>query len=445
MASRLPKFERSNSALSAAYGRGSPSDVLYQVDFTASASGKHIGPTKKHVRFHFGFANLAPGLSGVECRGKEFTVELIWSLATGKRIVLLDDHVIHSSLVKPTSHVSLVDSKFQLLFPLVPPRNQNPAGNGSAVTRQKGRHHEADVVGQGQGHLCKITAHPFPPLGLDGISDPRRQFDLTVDGQSYFDFLKLYQLQGSSDYAFSSLQNSSGNRRLMSPIIEAPRSAPAQLPASSIAKLPDPVAAPSFDSTLTGNFGAEIAGKIDEIDLMSFDVPAIVGSLDDDESSVWGNSYMPFAVPPRSDRSTATAFAAAPTWDEYRQAYYSQSTQSLSAMGASVAPLPQQYPPQQTLQNQFPANKRNPVDLSSFDPMSSNKPPQYSNLNQPALQQQQYGQFYPKQGYPQPNGNHHTPNQHGYPQPNGSNFPPQQQRYQQPNSNHYPPQQQHYY
>jgi hypothetical protein len=71
----------------------SVSDTLYQVDFYASASGKHIAPTKRHVRFHFGFANFNANngqARGVECRGKEHIVELIWSLMMGKGIILLD-------------------------------------------------------------------------------------------------------------------------------------------------------------------------------------------------------------------------------------------------------------------------------------------------------------------------------------------------------------------
>jgi hypothetical protein len=172
---------------------------LYQVDHSANASGRRFGATKRHVTFHFGFANLTyAGKTGVECRGKEHNVELMWSLATGKRVVKLDSHVIHSSIVKPSTHSSLFDSKFEYLFPLDMARVAVGSGsmNGGVIpSRQKGRQHEAnEFQGQSEGRMCKIVAHPFMPIGLDGITTPHCQFDFTIDGQSYFEFAKMYEL-----------------------------------------------------------------------------------------------------------------------------------------------------------------------------------------------------------------------------------------------------------
>ena len=49
----------------------------------------------------FGFANpeaLANGLTGTACRGEEHDVTLVWSVASGKRLVLADGHEVHYSV-----------------------------------------------------------------------------------------------------------------------------------------------------------------------------------------------------------------------------------------------------------------------------------------------------------------------------------------------------------
>lgn len=464
--SQRPDFSRSNSAphIRRNDGRKLP-PVWYQVDFTSSASGKHVGPTKRHIKFHFGAANiqaLEAGRRSVECRGKEHVVELIWSLTSGKRVVLLDDHVIHSSMVKPTTHSSLLDSKFEHFFPLdgaIPQTNKVAYGSAVRQQRQRGLGAVSNVVGQSQGHLLKLVAHPFPPLGRDGITT--KQYDLSVDGQSYFDFYKLYQLDislvnpstnqndyengngnsnGGSYWEYDSprdLPRNLSGRHLM-PLREEPTStavtASTARPTSgtyhSNAPSAPPRQAPSQppkpESARPGNFGSSIVGKIDEIDLMSFADPPQVqpsSSLDDDDSSVWGSTYMP-QMPPGSappappmiqlddgmstiggGMSVAgnTAYPAPPTWDDYRQAYYGQATQagfgSSRTLGGNVPTQIHANPPQQQQQFQSPYQMNFNATHQAFNPNLQPQPsPQQQQQQQPY---QQYQQQPPQQQYQQ--------------------------------------------
>eukprot|EP00980_Cylindrotheca_fusiformis_P007055 scaffold1481_cov137-Cylindrotheca_fusiformis.AAC.9 len=120
---------------------------VYQIDFTAVASGKRIASSKRRVRWYvffgvlvlpkmsiiaadeafqvkkdyvtpkresnfssfpmlvdypkrFGFANpeaLANGETGTACRGEEHDVTIVWSITSGKRIVLADGKEVHYS------------------------------------------------------------------------------------------------------------------------------------------------------------------------------------------------------------------------------------------------------------------------------------------------------------------------------------------------------------
>mmetsp|Transcript_50454 Transcript_50454/g.74840 ORF Transcript_50454/g.74840 Transcript_50454/m.74840 type:complete len:519 (-) Transcript_50454:169-1725(-) len=132
---------------------------VYQVDFTTGYNGKKIGLTKRRITWRFGFANfdaLQSGLIGVDARGQEHEVVIIWSIISGKRQVLLDGHAIH------VSTVSKNQGKFQFDFEM--------QGN----------------------HTIKLTAHAGPPMNSNGIV--QRQFDMVLDGLSFFDFSKIYQL-----------------------------------------------------------------------------------------------------------------------------------------------------------------------------------------------------------------------------------------------------------
>jgi hypothetical protein len=136
---------------------GSPrTPQTYQIDFSAVASGKRIASSKRRVRWRFGFANseaLASGETGTACRGEEHDVTLVWSIASGKRLILVDGHEVHYS----SSRNAIFDFSWTM------------RGN----------------------HVLKMVAHVSPPLSpTPGF----RQYDFFIDGQSFFTFPKVFRL-----------------------------------------------------------------------------------------------------------------------------------------------------------------------------------------------------------------------------------------------------------
>jgi len=130
----------------------------YQVDWAVAASGKRVAATKRRVRFRFGFSNssaLAKGMAGNEARGEEHEVNLTWSLTSGKRVVLLDGKEVHFSMGRRG------DAKFETSWPM------------------KG------------GHILKLVAHASPPLRA---TPEFRQFDLQLDGMSFFSMPQIFEL-----------------------------------------------------------------------------------------------------------------------------------------------------------------------------------------------------------------------------------------------------------
>lgn len=96
---------------------------------------------------------LNNGETGTACRGEEHDVTLVWSVTSGKRLVLFDGQEVHYS----HSRSGIFDFSWTM------------RGN----------------------HVLKIIAHASPPLSpTPGF----RQYDFFVDGQSFFSFPKLYRL-----------------------------------------------------------------------------------------------------------------------------------------------------------------------------------------------------------------------------------------------------------
>eukprot|EP00585_Thalassiosira_rotula_P013275 CAMPEP_0196129854 /NCGR_PEP_ID=MMETSP0910-20130528/427_1 /TAXON_ID=49265 /ORGANISM="Thalassiosira rotula, Strain GSO102" /LENGTH=626 /DNA_ID=CAMNT_0041389049 /DNA_START=198 /DNA_END=2078 /DNA_ORIENTATION=- len=129
---------------------------LYAIDFTAVACGKRIANTKRRVRWRFGFANpdaLAAGETGTACRGEEHDVTLVWSVTSGKRLLLADGQEVHYS----NSRSAVLDFSWTM------------RGN----------------------HVLKVVAHATAPM----TAEPGfRQYDFYVDGRSFFSFPKVYRL-----------------------------------------------------------------------------------------------------------------------------------------------------------------------------------------------------------------------------------------------------------
>lgn len=142
-----------------------PKKICYQVDFNAVATGKVIAMSKRRIRWRFGFPNdgaLASGKSGIDCRGEEHDVTLIWSISSGKRMLMSNGHQIYIG-----------------------------------VNKSKGFEH---IWHDKNGTQLKAVAHSTAPLSNEHGS---RQYDLYINGKSFFTLPKVYEigLRGSTDYA----------------------------------------------------------------------------------------------------------------------------------------------------------------------------------------------------------------------------------------------------
>jgi hypothetical protein len=153
---------RGSTGVDSRFGGSNPA---YQIDVLTASTGKTFANTKRRVRFRFGFSNkdaLAAGQTGTDCRGEEHEIILIWSLTSGKRLVLADGKEVHYSMGKVTS------GKFQTSWTM--------RGN----------------------HVIKLVAYAAAPMK----SRPNfKQYEIFLDGMSFFDMPKVYELGGVSDGA----------------------------------------------------------------------------------------------------------------------------------------------------------------------------------------------------------------------------------------------------
>lgn len=96
---------------------------------------------------------MEEGLTGTDCRGEEHDVTVVWSITSGKRQITMDTREIHYS----SSRAGLLDFSW------------TTKGN----------------------HVIKVVCHAAPPLSaVPGF----RQYDLFVDGQSFFTMPKVYEM-----------------------------------------------------------------------------------------------------------------------------------------------------------------------------------------------------------------------------------------------------------
>jgi len=135
---------------------------FYQIEFNAVASGKTIAMSKRHIRWRFGFPSLDAlhsGKTGVECRGVEHEVTVVWSVTSGKRRIMADNQEIHTSVMR--------SGTFEYSWEI------NSGGEG----------HEVKII-------CQSTTGNVGANNSIGI----RQYDLFVDGASYFSMPKVFEL-----------------------------------------------------------------------------------------------------------------------------------------------------------------------------------------------------------------------------------------------------------
>jgi len=138
----------------------------YQVDYQHVVAGKHFSSTKRRVSFVFGIASevaLSRGLRGPKCRDEEHEVVLVWSCASGKQLVTLNGEQIYRNTQRT-------------LF----------GGN------QKLEH--TFYIGR---HIVVLTGE----VSLLPFLDPAQQFDLKLNGQSYFCMKKIFELGQDRDHS----------------------------------------------------------------------------------------------------------------------------------------------------------------------------------------------------------------------------------------------------
>jgi len=139
--------------------------VPYQIDYQTKGAGKTLGITKKKVTWKFGFANseaLAGGFSGSQCRGSEHEINFVWSLATGKRQIIVDQKEAHYSETGLNGWTS--DRTFQHHFNLYSPN-----------------------YGTVRCHLITLPPNHDAPGG-------NKPFQLKINGVNFFDLCKVFQL-----------------------------------------------------------------------------------------------------------------------------------------------------------------------------------------------------------------------------------------------------------
>lgn len=135
--------------------------TFYQIDYASANCGRIVPMSKRRIRFKFGYTNMTAiydGLVGHDCRGEEHEVSIMWSLSSGKQSIEYDGKVIF---------VNVCD-----------------------MTDGKMTHSWYDK----EGHYMKVIIHSLS-TSLKQTQDAEwRQYDLLVDGISYFCAPKIYQI-----------------------------------------------------------------------------------------------------------------------------------------------------------------------------------------------------------------------------------------------------------
>lgn len=135
--------------------------TAYQVDYVAINCGRIVKASKRRIRFKFGYTDkeaLDSGKTGQDCRGSEHEVSITWSLSSGKQAIAFDQHEVYFDVGETTQ------SKISHSW-------KDPFGHTIAV-----KIHAASM---------STKANPDPDW---------KQYDLMIDGVSFFRMPKIYQI-----------------------------------------------------------------------------------------------------------------------------------------------------------------------------------------------------------------------------------------------------------
>lgn len=174
--------------------------IPYQVDFTSESKGRHLDSTKRKITWKFGFCHppaVFPHLfdkdenyigengnstneehhkKGTECRGREHEIILVWSILTNKAHIYVNSQEI-----------------FRLDSPHEDYININPF---KASFRRGFNLPNAKYNGK---HRIDIRCYAKTPMGaknmiVDDAGGKFQQYELTVDGLSYFSMPAMYEV-----------------------------------------------------------------------------------------------------------------------------------------------------------------------------------------------------------------------------------------------------------
>ena len=148
----------------------------YAIDFVSDAAGKHIKSSKYRILFRFGFSpNQYPVLE------HEHVVTLSWSPVSGKAVLAADGQDVHMS-----NHFQTATAKQRRSGLISSPKSM-------PHKKQSKFQHNWDLVStdtEEHSHSLEIVACSHQQL------KHRRQFDLLIDGVSYFDLPRYDDEEG---------------------------------------------------------------------------------------------------------------------------------------------------------------------------------------------------------------------------------------------------------
>eukprot|EP00551_Chaetoceros_affinis_P012860 CAMPEP_0203670440 /NCGR_PEP_ID=MMETSP0090-20130426/6510_1 /ASSEMBLY_ACC=CAM_ASM_001088 /TAXON_ID=426623 /ORGANISM="Chaetoceros affinis, Strain CCMP159" /LENGTH=798 /DNA_ID=CAMNT_0050535301 /DNA_START=251 /DNA_END=2647 /DNA_ORIENTATION=- len=187
-----------------------PTLIPYQIDFQTRTIGKHISLTKRFCHWRFGFAHIPSLLSsksGVANRGMEFEVKFIWSIASGKHELYMNNYCISSSSI-PTygsigsnsnaTNMNRSTNKFDETFNI--PQSILPGGHILHITAYSNNF--KFVQSNANTNAMNMNTADGGGGGISNNFNSQRnesdvqhqQFIMRLDGQRYSQFCKIYEL-----------------------------------------------------------------------------------------------------------------------------------------------------------------------------------------------------------------------------------------------------------
>lgn len=291
---------------------------VYQVDYTCVNAGKTVGATKRRIRWRFGFADpeaIERGLTGPECRGEEHEIIFNWSLTSGKQVVLADGNEVFVEC-RP------YETQFQFSWTM--------RGN----------------------HQVKITGSIKPSFDSKSKSKSKqRQFNMFLDGKSFFDFSQIYELgktatrstKRSTESVSSNNYNRNKNRIQVLP---EPESEQVEWPKEKsfvVPVTPNTVATSQSYNDMHFNFRSDSAS--------SLSVPAATASYNSNSNNNYNNNnvnedFLSAPPPPTLDQvnqAYSNPISYAPVQAHHDHVHHVQNVQNVYSVSAEHEQQYQQY------------------------------------------------------------------------------------------------------